>query len=87
MLSVCFAQPSNTVKLQGISGYLPGTPAGSLRPGMVTVWNYGYKERVLSVTPSKTGKTVYVDIECIDSGYKSTRKLGANRLVVVDPDA
>jgi len=84
MLNITFGQPANTVKLQGIPGYQPGIPAGELRPGMVTVWNYGYKELIIDVQPSKTGKTVSVKMRCIDSGYEGTRKMNANRLVVVD---
>jgi len=77
--------PPGTVKLQGVSGWIKAKPAGELKPGDVIMWNYGYTETVLAVTPSKTGKTVSVDIICDGSGYRSTRKFGAARLVAV-PD-
>lgn len=67
--------------LQGI-GNRPAIKASDLKPGMVTVWNYGGTETVKSVTPSKTGKTVSISIVC-DSGYEGVRKLKSDRLVGV----
>lgn len=77
--------PPGTMKLQGVSGWIKAKPAGELKPGDVTLWNYGYTETVLAVAPSKTGKTVTVEIMDDKSGNHYTRKLGAARLVAV-PD-
>lgn len=41
-----------TVKLQGIYERRNAIPAAELKPGMVTVWNFGYTETVKSVEPS-----------------------------------
>lgn len=38
-----------TVKLQGIYERRNAIPAAELKPGMVTVWNFGYTETVKSV--------------------------------------
>lgn len=77
--------PPGTAKLQGVSGWIKAKPAAELKPGDVTMWNYGYTETVLSVAPSKSGKTVTAVIIDDKSGNKYTRKLGAARLVAV-PD-
>lgn len=76
---------TDSMKLQGIRGWIKAKPAGELKPGDVTMWNYGYTETVLSVTPSKTGKTVTVEIVSDQSGMHHTRKFRADRLVAV-PD-
>lgn len=65
--------------LQGI-GWRPAVKASELKPGDVTVWNYGATETVKSVTVSKTGKMITMSIVA-ESGWKGTRKLKADRLV------
>ena len=49
---------TNTVKLQGIYEHKPAIRATELKPGMVTIWNYGYKEIIKSIVPTKSGKSV-----------------------------
>ena len=72
----------NTVKLQGIYSKQKAIPAGELKPGMVTVWNYGYKEVVKSVELTKSGKSVKCVIIC-ESGKELTRTMRIDRLVAV----
>ena len=74
----------NTVKLQGISGYQKGTKAKDLKIGDIIVWNFGYKSEVAEITPSKTGKTINFMLKSFESGNIASRKMGAERLVVVE---
>lgn len=76
---------ANTVKLQGISGHREGTPTKKLKIGDVIVWNFGYKSEVVEINPSKTGKTITFMLKSFESGGISPRKMGADRLVVVEP--
>ncbi len=71
------------MKLQGMYGEQKAIEAKDLKPGMVTVWNYGYKEIVKSVEPSKTGKTLKVVIVSEESGNIYERKMKATRLVAI----
>lgn len=75
---------SNTVKLQGIYGAKEGTPTKDLKVGDVLVWNYGYKSEVVEILPSKTGKTITFMMKSLESGNITPRKMGADRLVVVE---
>ena len=75
---------ANTVKLQGIHGAQKGTPTKNLKVGDVIVWNYGYKSEVVEIIPSKTGKTITLMLKSFESGNISPRKMGADRLVVID---
>lgn len=75
---------ANTIKLQGISGQQKGTPTKDLKVGDVIVWNYGYKSEVVEIIPSKTGKTITFMLKSFDSGNVNPRKMGADRLVVVE---
>lgn len=75
---------ANTVKLQGIAGHKEGTPAKELKIGNVIVWNFGYKSEVVDIVPSKTGKTITFMLKSLDSGNISPRKMGADRLVVIE---
>lgn len=75
---------ANTVKLQGISGQQKGTPTKDLKIGDVIVWNYGYKSEVVDIIPSKTGKTITFMLKSFESGNVNSRKMGADRLIVVE---
>lgn len=72
-----------TVKLQGIYERRNAIPAAELKPGMVTVWNFGYTETVKSVEPTKSGKSVRCVIISDESGNEHTRTMRADRLVAV----
>ena len=56
--------------------------AGELKPGMITIWNYGYKEIIKSVEPTKSGKSVKCSIIC-ESGRETTRTMRIDRLVAI----
>ena len=75
---------ANTVKLQGIHGEKKGTQTKDLKIGDIIVWNYGYKSEVVEIIPSKTGKTITFMLKSFDSGNISPRKMGADRLVVIE---
>lgn len=75
---------SNIVKLQGIYEAKEGTPTKNLKVGDVLIWNYGYKSEVVEILPSKTGKTITFMLKSLESGNISARKMGADRLVVVE---
>lgn len=73
----------NTIKLQGIYRRQKAIQASDLKPGMVTVWNYGYTETVKSVEPTKSGKSVRCVIVSDESGNEHIRTMRADRLVAV----
>lgn len=75
---------TNTVKLQGICGEQKGTPTKKLKVGDVIVWNFGYKSEVVEIIPSKTGKTITFMLMSLESGNVNPRKMGADRLVVIE---
>ena len=75
---------TNTIKLQGIYGAKEGTPTKDLKVGDVLIWNYGYKSEVVEILPSKTGKTITFMMKSLESGKITPRKMGADRLVVVE---
>lgn len=75
---------TNTVKLQGISGQQKGTKTKDLKIGDVIIWDFGYKSEIVDITPSKTGKTITFMLKSFESGNILPRKMGAERLVVVE---
>ena len=75
---------TNTVKLQGIYGEQKGTATKDLKVGDVIVWNFGYKSEVVDIIPSKTGKTITFMLRSLESGNVNPRKMGADRLVVIE---
>lgn len=72
-----------TIKLQGIHTPQKAIPAAELKPGMVTVWNFGYTSTVKSVELTKSGKSVKCVIISDESGNEHTRTMRADRLVGV----
>lgn len=78
---------ANTVKLQGIYGEQPGTPTKDLKIGDVILWNGGYKSEVVEIIPSKTGKTITFMLKSHQDGEIRSRKMGADRLVVLGEKA
>lgn len=73
----------NTVKLQGIYSKQKAIPAGELKPGMVTVWNFGFTETIKKVEPTKSGKSVKCIIVSDETGNEHTRTMRVDRLVAV----
>lgn len=74
---------SDKLHLQGI-GNVRAIEASQLTAGMVTVWNYGYKSEVISVEPSKTGKTITAMLKSMQDGITRQRRMSAHRLVAID---
>lgn len=71
------------IKLQGIYEKKYAIPAAELKPGMVTVWNFGFTETIKSVAPTKSGKSVKCVIIDGESGKEYTRTMRNDRLVAV----
>lgn len=71
------------IKLQGIHTPQKAIPAAELKPGMVTVWNFGYTEAVKSVEPTKSGKSVKCVIISDESGKEYTRTMRNDTLVAI----
>jgi hypothetical protein len=72
------------IKLQGIAEQ-EAIKAKDLKIGDITIWNYGFKEKVVEKSFSKTGKTVILKVKSED-GCVFTRNLRAERLVAIDLD-
>lgn len=75
-----------TIHLQSI-GEKYATEAKNLKPGDVLIWNHGGRESVGNITPTKTGKSLNVQIKYRDFHGKevvSNRRLGANTLVATE---
>ena len=70
----------DTIRLQAI-GHVNAIPAGDLKVGMTTVWNWGHTEKVIEKV-KETAKTVWFTIES-ESGAHLTRKFLKTRLVAV----
>ena len=75
---------TNTVKLQGIYGEKQGTQTKDLKVGDVIIWNFGYKSEIVEIIPSKTRKTFTIMLRSFEDGKIRPRKMGADRLVVVE---
>ena len=75
---------TSTIKLQGIHERKKAIKALELKPGMVTIWNYGYKEIIKSITPTKSGKSIKCKIICCESKKEYIRTLRVNTFVVVE---
>lgn len=79
------------IQLQGVGKHY-AIPAKDLKPGMITLWNFGYSSIVKAVELSKTGKTITVTTvvrsnDIIRNGAKEyQRRFGANRLIAVEKD-
>lgn len=74
-----------TTRLQGI-GIVEGIKAKNITVGDELVWNYGSTSKVVEIELSKTGKTLKVVTESINLNGEAelfTRKMGAERIVVV----
>jgi hypothetical protein len=74
----------NMIRLIGY-GWCKAIPARDLKPGMITIWNYGYKAEVINIEFSKTGKTLIATI--IENGKTFERKMKSDRLVAVTKES
>lgn len=72
-----------TIHLQGI-GEKKATEAKNIKVGDVLIWNYGGREKVTRIQPSKTGKSMTLSIEIKKHNYKGNRRIGGNTLVATE---
>lgn len=72
-----------SIKLQGIHSPQKAIPAGDLKPGIVTVWNFGFTETIKKVDHTKSGKSVKCLIVSDETGNEHTRTMRVDRLVAV----
>lgn len=72
-----------TIQLQSI-GRKKATEAKNIRVGDVLIWNFGGREKVTKITPSKTGKTMTLKITNPKSKWKGERRINANTLVATE---
>lgn len=72
-----------SIKLQGIHSPQKAIPAGDLKPGMVTIWNFGFTETIKKVETTKSGKSVKCLIVSDETGNEHTRTMRVDRLVAV----
>lgn len=70
------------IKLQGIYGMQEAKEVKDLNIGDIITWNYGYKSKVVNMTPSKTGKTITLSLENLDDNIVRNRKMRSTTLVV-----
>lgn len=70
------------VHLQGI-GRVPAIEAEGLQPGMVTVWNYGYRHKIMTVEP-RGEKQIKVWLISLKTGETFSRVLNKSTLVAID---
>ena len=74
---------TKTVHLQGI-GERPAIKVADLKPGMVIIYNYGYRSEVVEVTTSKSGKSASVTTRSFETGKIFTRTRRIDTLVAVE---
>ena len=67
---------TNTVQIQSV-GRVSGKPAGELKPGDRTIWNFGYTHTVVAIL-RETKAQVVVEF---DGGWQ--KRMGKTRLVAV----
>ena len=78
MLEVSNYERDGATYLQGVAGWVTGTPAGDLVVGDTMVWNGGSTSKVVQIV-RETKAFVWVESECSDGLY--TRKLKKSRIV------
>ena len=69
--------------LQGIKK-TPAIKAKELKPGMITIWNFGYKEKIVDIQLTKSGKSIKCTIVSMESGKEFTRTLRIDSLVAIE---
>ena len=70
----------NEKHLQGIGKY-PVIKANDLKVGDITIWNYGYKEKIINIEETKSGKSLVLKILSIDSNKEIVRTIRKESLV------
>lgn len=72
-----------TVKLLGIYEKKNAIPAADLKPGMVTVWDFGYTETIKRIEPTKSGEFVKCVSILNEAGTECIRTMRNDRLVAI----
>lgn len=72
-----------SVKLQGLYERKKAITAGELKPGMVTIWNWGLTETIKSVELTKSRKSIKCVIISNETQKEYIRTMRVNRLVAV----
>ena len=70
------------IHLQSI-GERNAVEASNIKVGDEMIWNFGWKEKVLDITPSKSGQSLTMKIKDMQSGKTLTRTLRAKSLVAL----
>lgn len=70
------------IHLQSI-GEKNAVEASNIKVGDEMIWNFGYKEKVLDITPSKSGQSLTMKIKDMQSGNTLTRTIRAKSLVAL----
>lgn len=69
------------IRLQGV-GLVKAKPLNEFCLGEAIMWNLGESNEILSMTPSKTGKMITVELRLTD-GRIWTKQMKATRLVAI----
>ncbi|MGX8835306.1 hypothetical protein ACWG0P_13985 [Amedibacillus sp. YH-ame6] len=69
------------MKLQGVYGDRQSIKASQLKVNNIMLWNYGYKEKILNIEETKSGKSLKLKILCVESNKTLTRVLRKESLV------
>ena len=70
------------IKLQGIHDRKKGTPVSDLKIGYVVLWNFGYKSQVVSIHPTKSGKSANLGMKSLEDGIVRSRLMRRSAYVV-----
>lgn len=72
-------------------GNAPAVKAKDLRVGDTTVWNWGGEEEILSITPSKSGTSLHMEVKTNGKIYQRTcrsdRLIGLSTKSYIDKSA
>lgn len=68
------------IHLQG-TGKVKAIMSQDLKIGDITIWNYGYKEKVIGIEETKSRKSLKVKILDVDSNKTLTRTLRKGTIV------
>lgn len=70
------------IKLQGIYDRKKGTPVSDLKIGDVLLWNYGCKSQIISIRPTKSGKSANFGMKSMEDGIIRGRLMRCSAYVV-----
>lgn len=73
-----------TITLPKAKATLIQVPIRDLKRGDIVLWDYGYKSKILAVTPYKAGATFIIKEQSLETGRIAHRKLKAEQYVAMD---